>query len=267
MDRKIKLKNIAVLHNIISRTQPTNIREIIQQHYEKRNVDRRYPNEYRPGSADWQKIEDKKAVILAYPDHDIKYTDEITIISDDRYNETVLRLTLGVYTVDEHHHDYDGCSYMETAKYYFLVHNEYWLDSVYTEFSDLFTEYHSLVDGILADYDYRMFYDFINQYDEKYQKYFYLFEKEVKKALSYGYNVDITQDRGYHNFGQQYLKIDGLNGTTKYYLDKLDEILKIKYYWYNDRKTKFGSTYHFNSIMEEYEYAKDNICVEEEENS
>jgi hypothetical protein len=263
MDRKIKLKDLAVLHNIISRRQPRNIREIIQQHYEKRNIDRRYPNEYRPGSADWQKIEDERAVILAYPDHDIKYTDEITIISD-RYNETVLRFTLGVYTVDEHHHDYDGCSYMETAKYYFLVHNQYWLHGVYTKFSDLFTEYHNLVDGILADYDYRMFYDFIKQYNKEYQEYFYLFEKEVKKALSYGYDVDITQDRNYHGVGQPYLKIDGLDGTKKYYLDTLDEILKIKYYWYNDRKTKFGDNYHFNSVMEEYEYAKDNICVEEE---
>lgn len=261
MDRKIKLKDIAVLHNIISGTQPRNIREIIQQHYEKQNIDRKYPNEYRPGSEDWQKIEDERAVVLAYPDHDIKYTDEITIISD-RYNETVLRLTLGVYTVDEHHYDYDGCSYMETAKYYFLVHNQYWLHGVYTKFSDLFTQYHNLVDGILADYDYRMFYDFIKQYNKEYQDYFYLFEKEVKKALSYGYNVDITQDRGHHGYGQPYLKIDGLDGTTKYYLETLDEILKIKYYWYNDRKTKFGDNYHFNSVMEEYEYAKDNICEE-----
>lgn len=264
MDRKIKLKDMAVLHNIISKTQPRNIRDIIQQHYEKRNIDRRYPNEYRPGSEDWQRIEDERAIILGYPDHDIKYTDEITILSD-RYNETVLRLTLGVYTVDEHHHDYDGCSYMETAKYYFLVHNQYWLHGVYTEFSDLFTQYHSLVEGILNDYDYRKFYDFIKQYNKEYQNYFYLFEKEVKTALSYGYTVDITQDRTYHGFGKPYLKIDSLDGTTKYYLDTLDEILKIKYYWYNDRKTKFGSTYHFNSVMEEYEYAKDNIC--EEENS
>ncbi len=265
MDRKIKLKDIAVLHNIISRSQPRNIREIIQQHYEKRNIDRRYPNEYRPGSADWQKIEDERAIVLAYPDHDIKYTDEITIISD-RYNETVLRLTLGVYTVDEHHYDYDGDGdgYVETAKYYFLVHNQYWLHGVYTQFSDLFTEYKSLTEGILADYDYRMFHDFINQYKEKYQEYFYLFEKEVRTALSYGYNVDITQDRNHYGFGQQYLKIDGLDGTKKYYLDTLDEILKIKYYWYNDRKTKFGDNYHFKSVMEEYEYAKDNICVEEE---
>jgi len=263
MDRKIKLKDIAVLHNIISKTQPRNIKEIIDQHYQKKNIDRRYPNEYRPGSADWQMIEDKRAVILAYPDHDIKYTDEITITSD-RYNETVLTLTLGTYTVDEHHHDYDGDSYMETAKYYFLVHNQYWLHGVYTKFSDLFTQYHSLVDGILADYDYRMFYNFIEQYNKEYQDYFYLLEKEVKTALSYGYNVDITQDRGYHGYGKKYLKIDGLDGTTKHYLDTLDEILKIKYYWYNDRKTKFGSSYHFKSVMEEYEYAKDNICVEEE---
>ena len=263
MDRKIKLSDIAVLHNIISRRQPGNIREIIQQHYQKRNVDRSYRNEYKPGSEDWKAIEDKRAEILALPDHDIVYTDEITITSD-RYNETVLTLTLGVYTVDEHHHDYDGCSYMKTAKYYFLVKNQYWLNSVYTEFSDLFTEYESLVGAIVDDHNYRMFYDFIKNYNKEYQKYLYLFEKDIKTALSYGYDVDITQDRGYHGFGKEYLKIDGLDGTEKYYLETLDEVLKIKYYWYNDRKTKFGSTYYFKSVIEEYEYAKDNICVEEE---
>ena len=263
MDRKIKLSDIAVLHNIISRRQPGNIREIIQQHYQKRNVDRSYRNEYKPGSEDWKAIEDKRAEILALPDHDIVYTDEITITSD-RYNETVLTLTLGVYTVDEHHHDYDGCSYMKTAKYYFLVKNQYWLNSVYTEFSDLFTEYESLVGAIVDDHNYRMFYDFIKNYNKEYQKYLYLFEKDIKTALSYGYDVDITQDRGYHGFGKEYLKIDGLDGTEKYYLETLDEVLKIKYYWYNDRKTKFCSTYYFKSVIEEYEYAKDNICVEEE---
>lgn len=263
MNRKIQLKDIAVLHNIISRTQPMNIREIIQQHYEKKNIDRRYSNEYRPGSEEWQNIEDKRAVLLAYPDHDIVYSDEITIKSD-KYNETVVNLTLGVYTVDEHHHDYDGCSYMETAKYYFLVKNQYWLESVYTQFSDLFTEYTNLVGPMMDDYSYRMFYDLIKNYNEEYQKYLYLFEKDIKTALSYGYDVDITQDRGYNGFGKEYLKIDGLDGTEKYYLETLDEVLKIKYYWYNNRKTEFGKNYHFNSVMEEYEYAKDNICVEEE---
>ncbi len=262
MDRKIQLKDIAVLHNIISKTQPRNIREIIQQHYEKDNIDRSCRNEYRPGSEEWQKIEDRKAVILAYPDHDIKYSDEITIKSD-KWNETVVRLTLGVYTVDEHHYDYDGCSYMETVKYFFLVENPYWLKSVYTQFSDLFTEYTSLVGPMVDDYNYRMFYDLIKNYNKEYQKYFYLLEKDIKTALSYGYDVDITQDRNRYGVGKPYLKIDGLDGTTKHYLETLDEILKIKYYWYDNRKTEFGKSYHFNSVMEEYEYAKDNICVEE----
>ena len=262
MDRKIKLSDIAVLHNIISRTQPGNIREIIQQHYQKKNVDRLYRNEYKPGSEEWQNIENKRAVVLAYPDHDIVYSDEITIKSD-KYNETVVNLTLGVYTVDEHHHDYDGCSYMQTVKYFFLVKNQYWLESVYTQFSDLFTEYTNLVGPMMDDHSYRMFYDLIKNYNKEYQKYLYLFEKDIKTALSYGYDVDITQDRGYHGYGKEYLKIDGLDGSTKHYLETLDKVLEIKHYWYNNRKTEFGKSYHFNSVMEEYEYAKDNICVEE----
>jgi hypothetical protein len=73
----------------------------------------------------------------------------------------------------------------------------------------------------------------------------------------------ITQDRSHHGFGKEYLKIDNLKDSERYYLETLDKILEIEYYWYNDRKTRFGGSYHFNSVMEEYEYAKDNICVEE----
>jgi hypothetical protein len=262
MTRKIKLKDIAVLHNIISKRQPRNIREIIYQHYQKVNIDRSCHNEYRPGSEDYIKIEQKRAEILALPDHDIVYSGDV-IIKSDVYGETILDLTLGVYTVDEHHHDYEGNSYTETVKYYFLVKNQYWLKSVYTQFSDLFTEYNNVLEGMLKDNAYRMFSDFIDGYLKEYHKYLYLFQKDIKKALSYGYEVDITQDRGYNRLGKLYLKIDSLNETKKYYLETLDKVLEIEYYWYNDRKVKFGDNYYFESIMEEYEYAKDNICVEE----
>ena len=263
MTRKIELKNIAVLNNIISKRQPENIKDIISEHNQKRNIDHTCRNQYRPGSEDYIKVEEKRAKILALPDHDIVYSGDV-IIKSSRYNETALDLTLGVYNDDEYRHDYDDDSvYIETVKYYFLVRNEYWLDSVYTKFSDLFTQYHNVLDHMMEDNKHRIFYELVDTYQKDYQKYFYLLKKDIKKALSYGYEVDITQDRGYHGFGKQYLKIDGLDGTKKHYLETLDEILKIEYYWYNDRKTKFGDNYHFNSVMEEYEYAKDNICVEE----
>ena len=262
MDRKIKLKDISVLNNIISKKQPANIRDIIWEHQKKSMINQSYQNEFRPGSEEYIKIEEQRAEILALPDHDIKYCGDVEIIRD-RYGKTILDLTLGVYTVDEHHHDYDGDSYMETVQYFFLVKNRFWCNSIYTKFTDIFTEYHNILSEMTEDNKDTMFYDLIKENNERYSKYFYLLDKEIKKALSHGYNVMITQDRNHHGFGKEYLKIDNLKDSERYYLETLDKILEIEYYWYNDRKTRFGGSYHFNSVMEEYEYAKDNICVEE----
>jgi hypothetical protein len=81
--------------------------------------------------------------------------------------------------------------------------------------------------------------------------------------LREGFEVDITSyTNSYH---KSFLEIKGFKESKKYYLDTLDEILKIDYYWYEDSKVRFGDNYRFDSVMEEYAYAKDNLV--EEENS
>jgi hypothetical protein len=265
MDRKIKIKDLHVLNNIISRTQPKDIRHIIHEHHRKGRINEICRNEYRPGSEQYEYIEKTRAEILALPDHDIKYCGDVDIVSD-RYGKTILSLTLGVYTVDEHHHDYDGCSYVQTVQYYFLVENQYWLKSIYTKFSDIFTENGNVISHMMDENTFNMFNELTRKYNDEYHKYIYLFKKEIMKALKYGYTVVIDQDsHPRYGLGKPYLRIDSLDESKKHYLEKLDKVLEIDYYWYDDRKVRFGDNYHFNSVMEEYEYAKDNVC--EEQNS
>lgn len=271
MTRRIKIENLAVINNIISNSQPENLREILKQHCNKGRMNMLWSlKDLRPGSDEYIRIEKKREEIMAYPDHDIKYIDDICIIG--KYNEELLSLTVGTYTVTEttssYDYTYDGdgeyTEYTHDVTYTFLVKNQYHLDSVYLKFSDLFSEYNNISEKWLEISVDNQYYDLYNSYKEEYRKYIYLFKRDIVKAFQYGYDVSIENDRDMRGFSRGlYLKIEGPDKTSTHSLSHLDEILSIKYYWYNDKKMKFGENYNFKDIIEEYEYAKDNICVEE----
>lgn len=260
MYRKIKIENLAVINNIISDRQPENLKEILRQHSNKGRINMFYSlKDLRPGSDEYIKREEKRAEIMSFPDHNIKYTDDIEIIG--KYNKEILNLTVGTYTVAQTTIDYEGNEETEDVVYTFLVKNQYHLDSIYLKFSDLFSEYNNISREWLEITIDKQYYELYSSYKEDYRKYIYLFEKDIRKAFEYGYDVSIDNDRDMRGFSRGlYLKIEGANGTSKHPLSTLDEILKIKHYWYEDKRTKFGQSYLFKDVYEEYEYAKDNIC-------
>jgi len=271
MTRKINIKNIAVINNIISNRQPENLREILREHSNKKNAYMYSLKDLKPGSDKYISNEKKLAEIELIPVHDIQYTDDIIILGE--YSKEILSLTLGTYTRQEtikrsYYDEYEEYEEDKTidVKYTFLVKNQYHLDSVYLKFSDLFSEYHNISREWIDITVNNQYYDLHRSHEEEYHKYIFLFKKDILKALKYGYDVSIDNDRDMRGFSRGlYLKIEGPDKTIKHYLSMLDEILSINYYWYEDRKMRFGSNYNFEDVLEEYEYAKDNIC--EEENS
>jgi len=274
MTRKIEIKNIAVINNIISDRQPENLREILREHSNKKNAYMYSLKDLKPGSDKYISNEKKLAEIALLPDHDIQYTDDIIILGE--YSKEILSLTLGTYTRQEiikrsYYDEYNEYEEYEEdttidVKYTFLVKNQYHLHSVYLKFSDLFSEYHNISREWLEITVNNQYYDLYRSYHEDYSKYISLFKKDIIKALEYGYDVSIDNDRDMRGFSRGlYLKIEGPDKTIKHFLSELDKILSIKYYWYEDKRTMFGQSYLFDSVLEEYEYAKDNIC--EEENS
>jgi hypothetical protein len=262
--RKIDIKNIHVLANIISKYQPKDLEQIVRDYTKKQHVGWDYNQEYRPGSDQYIRQEKKKAEILALPDYDIKYIDEIQIT--DGFSK-IIELDLGVFKRTEiHRDDYyeEGYDEYEVEKeYYFLVINQYRANSIFTSFDELFTcpEIYKKMVSVGND---RMFIDLIKSYKEHCHKYFYLLKKEIKIALREGFGIDITSYTS--PIHKSFLEIKGMKDSKKYYLNELDEILKVDYYWYENRKVRFGDNYRFDSVMEEYAYAKDNL-VEEEQNS
>ena len=260
MTRKIKLENLAVINNIISKRQPENLIEILRQHCNKGRMGMLYSlKDLRPGSNEYIRIEEKRAEIMSFPDHNIKYTDDISILGE--YSKEILNLTVGTYTVSETTIDYEGDEYTEDVVYTFLVKNQYHLNSVYLKFSDLFSEYNNISREWLEITVNNQYYKLRDSYKEEYQKYISLFKKDILKAFEYGYDVSIDSNRNMRGFNTGlYLKIEGSDKTIKHSLSMLDEILKIEYYWYEDKKMKFGHNYYFKDVLEEYEYAKDNVC-------
>jgi hypothetical protein len=269
MNRKIKIENLAVINNIISNTQPENLREILREHSSKKNAYMYSLEDLKPGSDKYISNEKKLEEIALLPEHNIQYTDDIVILG--KYNKEILSLTLGTYTTTKmskpsRYYDEDDCyDYDEPREYEvtytFLVKNQYHLHSVYLKFSDLFSEYNNIFREWLEITADNQYYALHNSYKEDYRKYISLFEKDIRKAFAYGYDVSIDNDRDMRGFNRElYLKIEGAEGTKKHYLSMLDEILSIKYYWYEDKKMRFGSNYNFKDVLEEYEYAKDNIC-------
>lgn len=273
MRRKIKIENLAVINNIISDRQPENLREILREHSSKKNAYMYSLKDLKPGSDKYISNEKKLEEIALLPDHDVQYTDDIDILG--KYSKEILSLTLGTYTRQEtikrsYYDEYDEYDQDEEDKtidvhYTFLVENQYHLRSVYLKFSDLFSEYNNISREWLQIAVDKQYYELRDSYIEEYRKYISLFEKDIRKAFDYGYDVSIDNDRDMRGFSRGlYLKIDSAEGTKKHFLSKLDEILKIKHYWYEDKKTMFGQSYLFKDVYEEYEYAKDNICIEED---
>lgn len=269
MTRYIKIENLALINNLISQRQPENLRQILREHCDKRRMDMLYSlTDLRPGSDEYIRNEKKRAEIMALPDHNVKYTDSIYIMG--RHNKELLSLTLGTYTTtkmstssySEEYDEYDEPREYEVS-YTFLVKNEYHLQSVYVKFSDLFSEYDNISGHWLETTVDNMYWKLEDSYHEEYRKYIHLFKKDIKKALEFGYAVSIENDRDMRGFSRGlFLKIEGPNKTVTHSLKFLDEILEIKYYWYDDRKVYFGNNYYFDSVLEEYEYAKDNKCEE-----
>ena len=274
MNREIKIENLAVINNIISDRQPENLREILREHSSKKNAYMYSLKDLKPNSDKYISNEKKLAEIALLPDHNIQYTDDIVILG--KYSKEILSLTLGTYTTTKmsepsRYYDENDCYDCDEPREYevtytFLVKNQYHLHSVYLKFSDLFSEYNNISREWLEISVDNQYYALYNSYKEEYRKYIYLFEKDIRKAFAYGYGVSIENDRDMRGYCRGlYLKIESANGTSKHTLSELDEILKIKHYWYEDKRTKFGQSYLFKDVYEEYEYAKDNIC--EEENS
>ena len=275
MTRYIKLENLAVLNNIISHSQPENLRQILREHCDKRRMEMFYSlKDIRPGSDEYVRKEKKRAEITAFPDHNVKYTDNIYIMG--RHNVELLSLTLGTYTTtkmstpseyDIYDEDLDDTSCYEPREYEvtytFLVKNDYHLESVYTKFSDLFSEYNNISSAWLETTVDRMYWKLRDSHHDDYRKYIDLFKKDIMKALEFGYDVSIDNERDMRGFSRGlFLKIEGPVKTVNHNLTFLDDILEIKYYWYEDRKTMFGQRGLFDSVLEEYEYAKDNKCEE-----
>lgn len=250
MTRYINIENLALINNIISQRQPENLRQILKEHSAKRTMEMFYSlKDIRPGSDEYVRKEKKRAEIIAFPDHNIKYGDDICIMG--RHSRELLRLTVGTYTTSKMH------------SYTFLVKNEFHLESVYTKFSDLFTEYHNISGYWLEATVDNMYWKLEKSYHNEYRKYIQLFQKDIKKALEFGYAVSIEHDRDMRGFSRgQFLKIEGPDKTVRHSLESLDEILEIKYYWYDDRKVYFGNNYYFDDVIEEYNYAKNNKCEE-----
>lgn len=266
MTRKIKLENLAVINNIISDRQPENLREILREHSNKKNAYMYSLKDLKPGSDKYISNEKKLAEIELLPVHDIQYTDDIIILGE--YSKEILSLTLGTYTRQEtikrsYYDEYEEYEEDKTidVKYTFLVKNQYHLHSVYLKFSDLFSEYNNISREWLEITVNNQYYKLRDSYKEEYQKYISLFKKDILKAFEYGYDVSIESDRNMRGFNTGlYLKIEGSDKTIKHSLSMLDEILKIEYYWYEDKKMRFGHNYYFKDVLEEYEYAKDNVC-------
>jgi hypothetical protein len=143
------------------------------------------------------------------------------------------------------------------------VINTYHAHHIFTNFSELF-QHPDIYKELVSCGNDRMFDDLIRTYKDHCHKYFYLLKKEIKIALREGFEVDITSYTS--PIHKSFLEIKGFKESKKYYLDTLDEILKVDYYWYENRKVRFGDNYNFDTVMEEYAYAKDNL-VEEEQNS
>jgi hypothetical protein len=268
MTRYIKIENLALINNIISQRQPENLREILREHCNKGRMGMLYSlKDLRPGSDEYIRIEKKRAEIMALPDHDVKYTDNIYIMG--RHNVELLRLTLGTYTTTKmsepsgyYDEEYEEPREYEVT-YTFLVKNEYHLESVYLKFSDLFSEYDNISNQWLETTVDKMYWEIRDSYTEDYKKYIDLFKKDIMKALEFGYDVSIDNERDMRGFSRGlFLKIEGPDKTIKHDVTSLDKILEIKYYWYDDRKVMFGQSRLFDSVLEEYEYAKDNICEE-----
>jgi len=262
--RKVDIKNIHVLANIISPYKPSNLEQIVRDYTRKRNINYYHNKEYRPGSPEYLEQEKTREEILALPDYDIKYIDEIEITG--KYSHKIIKLDLGVYTrVETHKDDFyeEGYDEYEVEKqYYFLVINTYHAHHIFTNFSELF-EHSQIYKEMVSCGNDRMFNDLIKSYKESAHDYLYLLKKEIKLALREGFDIDIVSYTS--PIHKSFLEIKGLNSSKKYYLNELDEILKIDYYWYENRKVRFGNNYRFDSVMEEYAYAKDNLV--EEQNS
>ena len=263
--RKIDIKNIHVLANIISKYQPKDLEQIVRDYTRKKSVNYYYNDEYKPGSPEYLQQQAKREEILALPDYDIKYIDEIEITG--KYSHKIIKLDLGVYTrVETHKDDFyeEGYDEYEVEKqYYFLVINTYHAHHIFTNFSELFQHSQIYKEMISCGND-RMFDDLIRAYKDHCHKYFYLLQKEIKLALREGFEIDI---KSYTSpIHKSFLEIKGFKESKKYYLDTLDEILKVDYYWYENRKVRFGDNYRFDTVMDEYAYAQDNL-VEEDENS
>ena len=261
--RKIDIKNIHVLANVIGQYNPMELKQIVRDYTTKARINFHHNNEYRPGSDEYIKQEERRAEILALPDYDIKYIDEIEIT--DGYSK-IIKLDLGVFTRVEKRKGYDLYDeyneYEVEKQYYFLVVNQYHAHQIFTTFSDVVNCSEIYKEMVSCGND-RMFYDLLKSYKESAHDYLYLLKKEIKLALREGFKIDIVSYTS--PIHKSFLEIEGLNSSKKYYLDELDEILKIDYYWYENRKVRFGDNYRFDSVMEEYAYAKDNLV--EEQNS
>jgi hypothetical protein len=258
--RKIDIKNIHVLANIISQYQPKDLEQIVRDYTKKKSINYYYNEEYRPGSDEYIRQEEKRAEILALPDYDIKYIDEIEISGG--YSK-VIELSLGVFKRTETHRDdyyEDGYDEYEVEReYYFLVVNQYHAHRIFTTFSDVVNCSEIYKEMVSCGND-RMFYDLIKSYKEHCRKYLYLLQKEIKLALREGFDIHfVSYTSPIH---KSFVEIKGMKDSKKYYLNELDEILKIDYYWYENRKVRFGDNYRFDSVMEEYAYAKDNLVEE-----
>lgn len=264
--RKIKLKNIFVLDNILTTQASDSFAEIVTEHHQKKQVHRLFSNDYKPGSPRYEEIEQEKAKILAYPDHDIKYIDTIEL-TDSTFNSSIDKsFELGVYTYEGSEYDYSTEeSYPISAKIYFLVDSQFSSNpKVYTSVADLLSKDRNILYKLQEEAIESMFYELKESYEDEYRKYFLLLKDEIIESLSQGYEVRIDQAQtGMFTYGPPFIEIKKLEGSKIYHLSLLDKILAIDYYWDNDRKERFGRNYRFKSVMEEYEFAKDNLCEEE----
>ena len=265
--RKIKLKNIFVLDNLLSSQTGDFIEEIVKEQEEKQRVDYFCRNDYKPGSEKYNEIEKERAKILAYPDHDIKKIDTIQVV-DDLGND-VITFDLCVYTYETTEYDYDTeQDYPITAEVHFLKNakTSFGHFKVYTSVADLFSKQSGLLYSLKKESEKEMFHDLKESYNDEYRKYFLLLKDEIIDALSQGYEVRIDQAQtGMFTYGPPFIEIKKLEGSQIYHLSLLDKILAIDYYWDDDCKVRFGNNYRFyrKSVIEEYEYAKDNLCEEE----
>lgn len=138
------------------------------------------------------------------------------------------------------------------------------IEGLFTMVSDLFSEYDNISSAWLETTVDTMYWNLRDSYTEDYRKYIDLFKKDIMKALEFGYAVSIDNERDMRGFSRGlFLKIEGPAKTVNHDLTFLNDILEIKYYWYEDRKTMFGQRGLFDSVLEEYEYAKNNKCEEE----